>query len=103
MTYQWMIICKTPTCEYVKMYVSQVYLSGFTFELRVDQLVITTLALADSNMMMQLCRHYWGVRNHQQCALILTTPIKRCLAGQHIVKLRLRRITCAADVIALCQ
>jgi hypothetical protein len=34
-----MIICKTPTCEYVNMVVSQVILSGITLEPRVDPLV----------------------------------------------------------------
>jgi hypothetical protein len=33
------------------MFVSQVILSGITLEPRVDQLVKTTVALADSNMM----------------------------------------------------
>jgi len=85
------------------MFVSQVNLTRFTLEPRVDQLVMTMVTVVDSNMMMQLCCHYWEVKNHQQCALILTTPIKPCLEGQHIVKLRLRRISCAADIIAICQ
>jgi hypothetical protein len=38
------------------MVVSQVILSGTTLEPRVDRLVTTTVALADSNMMTQLCR-----------------------------------------------
>ena len=33
------IICKTPTYEYVNMFVSQVILGGITLEPRVDQLV----------------------------------------------------------------
>jgi hypothetical protein len=63
-----MIICKTPTCEYVNMVVSQVVLSGTTLEPLVDPLVETTVALAESLMTMQLRRHYWEVRNLQQCA-----------------------------------
>jgi hypothetical protein len=42
-----MIICKTPTCEYVNMVVSQVILSGITLERDVDQLVKTTVTLVD--------------------------------------------------------
>jgi hypothetical protein len=63
-----MLICKTPTCEYVNLFGSQVILSGITLEPRVDQLVTMTVALADSNMMIQLCRHYWEVKNLQQYA-----------------------------------
>jgi len=47
---------------------SQLNLSGFTFELRVNQLVTIKVALADSNMMAQLCLHYWEVKNLEQCA-----------------------------------
>jgi hypothetical protein len=68
------------------MFVSQVILSGITLEPHVDQLVKTTVALADSTMMMQLSRHSWEVKNLQQCAYLLATPIKLCLAGQCIVK-----------------
>jgi hypothetical protein len=32
------VICKTPICEYVNMFVSQVNVSRFTLESRVDQL-----------------------------------------------------------------
>ena len=85
------------------MFVSQVILSGITLEPRVDQLVATTVTLADSNMMMQLCRPNWEVKNLQQCAYLLATSIKPYQAGQHIVKLWLRRITCAADIIAISE
>ena len=61
-------ICKTPICEYVNMFVSQVNLSGFILEPRVDQLVQATVALAESTMMMQLYLHNWEVKNLQQCA-----------------------------------
>jgi hypothetical protein len=54
--------------RYVNMFVSQVILSGITLEPRVDQLVTTKVTLADSNMMTQLCRHNWEVKNLQQCA-----------------------------------
>jgi hypothetical protein len=54
--------------KYVNMFVSQVILSGITLEPHVDQLVTIKVALADSNMMTQLCRHYWEVKNLQQCA-----------------------------------
>jgi hypothetical protein len=54
--------------KYVNMVVSHGGLSGFTHEPHVDQLVETMVALADSGMMMQLCRHYWEVKNLQQCA-----------------------------------
>jgi hypothetical protein len=50
------------------MVVSQVIRSGITLEPRVDRLVRTTVALAESRMMMQLCRHHWEVKNLQQCA-----------------------------------
>ena len=50
------------------MFVSKVILRGITIEPRVNQLVTSHLVLSDSNMMMQLCRHYWEVKNLQQCA-----------------------------------
>jgi hypothetical protein len=59
--------CKTHTCEYVNMGVSQVILSGITLEPHVDQLVRTTVALADSTMMLQLCRRKWEAKNLPQC------------------------------------
>ena len=49
------------------MFVSQVILGGITLEPRVDQLVETMVALVDSTMMMQLCRHNWEVKDLQQC------------------------------------
>jgi len=65
----WSIVgCKTPACAYVSMFVSQVGLSRFTLEPRVDQIVTTTIALVDSIKMMQLCHHNWEVKNLQQCA-----------------------------------
>ena len=36
-----MLICKTPTCDYVNMFISQIILSGITFEPCVDHLVTT--------------------------------------------------------------
>jgi len=54
--------------KYVNMIVRQEILSGITLGPRVDQLVETIVALADSTMMMQLCRHNWKVKNLQQCA-----------------------------------
>ena len=77
----------------MNMAVSQVILRGITLEPHGDQLVKTTVALADSNMMTQLCRHNWEVKNLQQCTSLLTTPTISYLAGQLIVKLRLRRTT----------
>jgi len=62
------VICKTPTYKYVNMCVSKVVLSGITLGPRIDQLVRTKVTLADSTMMMQLCRHNWEVKNLQQCA-----------------------------------
>jgi len=57
------------TCLWnIIMVVSQVMLSRITLEPHVDQLVMSTLVLVDSIMMMQLCRHYWEVKNLQQCA-----------------------------------
>jgi len=52
----------------MNMFVSQAVLSGITLEPRIDQLVKTTVALADSTMMTQLCHHNWEVKNLQQCA-----------------------------------
>jgi hypothetical protein len=63
-----MFICKTPIWENVNMFVGQADLGGFTLELGVDQLVKTTVALADSIMMMKLCCRNWEVKNLQQCA-----------------------------------
>ena len=63
-----MYICKTPSCKYMNMDVSLVDLTRFTLEPRVDQLVTITVTLADSNIMMQLCRHNWEVKNLQQWA-----------------------------------
>ena len=54
--------------QYVNMFVSQLIHSGMIIELRVEQLVTATVALADSNMIMQLCRPYWEMKNLQQCA-----------------------------------
>jgi hypothetical protein len=62
-----MFICITPIFEYENMFVCQVIFSGIQLELHVDQLVATTVTLADLNMMMQLCRHNWEVKNLQQC------------------------------------
>jgi len=81
------------------MVVSQVIFSGITLEPHVYQLVTSTLTLAHSAMMMQLCCHYWEVKIFQQCALLLATPTISYQAGQHTVKLHLCRITCAADVM----
>ena len=50
------------------LFVSQVIFSGITLGPHVHQLVIGTPSLADSLLMMQLCRHYWEVKNHQLCA-----------------------------------
>jgi hypothetical protein len=61
-------ICKIPICEYVNMFVSQVIHSGITLEPCVNQLVKTTVALVDSPIMIQLCRHNWEVKNLLQCA-----------------------------------
>jgi hypothetical protein len=54
--------------KYVNMFVSHVGLRGFLHEPRVDQLVETTVSLADSGMITQLCHHYWELKNLQQCA-----------------------------------
>jgi len=62
-----MIMCKTPDCKYVNMFVSEVILNGITLEPRIDQLVKTTVTLAASTLMMQLYRHNWEVKNLQQC------------------------------------
>jgi hypothetical protein len=48
------------------MFVSQVVISGIALRPNVDQLATRPLALANSNMMMQLCCHYWEVNNLQQ-------------------------------------
>jgi hypothetical protein len=53
------------------MVVSQVILSGITLELRVNQLVETTVTLADSTMMTQLCRLDWEVKNFQEVHIII--------------------------------
>jgi len=87
----------------IMMVVSQVVFSGIILGLRVDWLVISMSWLADSFSMMQSWRHYWEVKNLQQCAWLLATPTISYLAGQHTVKLRLRRITCAADDNAICK
>jgi len=83
----------------IMMVVSQVIFSGITLELHVDQLAVGTPTLTDSTMMMQLLRHTWGVKTLQLSPKWLATPTLSYLAWQHIVKLRLYRITCAADVI----
>jgi hypothetical protein len=49
------------------MFVSQVIISGISLEPWVNQLVKTTDALADTTMVMELCRHKWEVKNVQQC------------------------------------
>ena len=72
-------------------------LSGITPESRVDQLVTSQLAPADSNMMTQLCCHYWAVTNLQQCAELLATITISYLAGQYAVKLQICLIMWAAD------
>jgi hypothetical protein len=48
------------------MFVSQLMISGITIGLHIDQLVTSMLALADSNIMMQLCSHNWEVKNLQR-------------------------------------
>jgi hypothetical protein len=53
------------------MVVSQVKLSRFTLETLVDQLVTATVALADSNMMTQLCCHNWGVKKSSAVCIII--------------------------------
>jgi len=83
--------------------VSQVIFSWITLQRRVDQLVKTTVAPANTTMMMQLSSHYWEVKNLQRCTEWLPTPIEPCLVGQCIVELRWRGITCTADVIAICE
>ena len=50
------------------MVVSQVIFSGIILGPHVDQLVSNLFALADSSLKMQLCYHYWEVKNLQQCA-----------------------------------
>jgi len=49
------------------MVVTQVILSRITLEQQVDQLEMSTLALADSLMMMQLCRRYCISNNSSFC------------------------------------
>jgi len=56
------------------MFVSQVIFSGITLGPHVNQLVIGTPSLADLNMMMQSCHHYWEVKNLQQCTWLWATP-----------------------------
>jgi hypothetical protein len=98
-----MFICKMPICEYVTMFDSHEYLGGFTLEPDVHQLVMTTITLPDSTMMMQFHCHHWALKNLLQGKPLLATPTIRCQAGQHIVKLQLCRIMCAADVNAICK
>jgi len=83
------------------MFVSRVIFSGIILRPHVDQVVIGTPWPADSHMMMQLCRHYWEVKNLQQWAYLLAILTISYLVGQHTVKLRLRRIRCAADIDAI--
>jgi len=59
------VACKTPICDCDIMFVRQVIVSGITLQPHVDQLVTSTLALTDSNMMMQLCCYYREVKNLQ--------------------------------------
>jgi hypothetical protein len=63
------------------MFVSQVILSGITLEPRVDQLLMIKVALADSNMMTQLCRYGWEVQKNFSSAHNywphLSNPIQR--------------------------
>jgi hypothetical protein len=87
----------TPTCVSITLFVSQVIFSGITLEPSVDRLVTSQLAVADSVIMTQLCRHYWEVKYLQQCAMLLATFIISFLAGQHTVKLQGCAIMCAAD------
>ena len=81
------------------MFDSEVVFCRITLGPHVDQLATRMLPLADSLIMMQLCRHYWEVKNHQQCYWLLVTSTISSQAGHHTVKLHLRRITCAADVM----
>jgi len=81
------------------MVVSRVSLCKITHGQRVDQLATIMLPLADWLMMMQLCCHHWEVNNLQQCAKILATFTISYLAGHNTVKLRLHRITWAADIM----
>jgi hypothetical protein len=60
-------LAKHLPAKYGNMVISQVILSGITLEPRVDQLVTIKVALADSDMMTQLCRYDWEVKNLQQC------------------------------------
>jgi hypothetical protein len=53
------------------MFVSQVILSRITLEPSVDQLVTINVALSDSNMMTQLCRNSWEVKNTSAVRIII--------------------------------
>jgi len=71
--YTWLFVSvhghvQTTSLWNIIMVVSQVILSGIMYGLRVDQLATGFPALADSLMMMQLCRHYLEVKTLQQCA-----------------------------------
>ena len=79
------------------IFVSQVIISGIILGPHVHLVVIGMPSLADSLMMMQLCRHYWVVKTLQQCTYWLATSTIWYLAGQHTVQLRLHRIAFAAD------
>ena len=71
------------------LFVRQAIFSGITLGPQVNQLAKSTLALADSLMMMPLCCHYCEVKNLQQCTYLLAASIASYLAGRHSVKLRL--------------
>jgi len=92
-TYLW-----ASSCWSVKWSLAGLHLSHLSINLSLG-----TPWPADSLMMMQLCCHYWEVKNLQQCAWLLATFTISYLAGQHTVKLCLRRITCAADDNAICE
>lgn len=49
------------------IFLRQMVLSGISSELHVNQFLTGTRALADSDIMMQLCHHGWKVRNLQLC------------------------------------
>jgi hypothetical protein len=53
------------------MFVSQVDLSRFTTQPHADLLVTITVAVVDSAMMMQLCRHYWEVNKSSAVHIII--------------------------------
>ena len=99
--YKWLFIwewttCITPTC--VAPHVSQPSDPEWDYTPAGCQSISHMYAwIADSLLMMQLWRYGWEVKNLQQCAWLLTTFTLSYLPGQHTVKLRLRRITCAAD------